>query len=112
MRRHSNRIANTQCALWMPFALIIDTTFAVVIVPAAAASVNREAQSIIIDQNYFLPKLSLTLGPFVNGISIDGAFYDRHEPDNQPDKLEKLYVEYRNIEFVKRDKIQYLLDKD
>ena len=77
----------------LPLALIIDTAFAVVIVPAAAASINREAQSVIIYQNNFLPKLALVLGPFINGISIDSAFNDGHEPDNQPDKLEKLYVE-------------------
>ena len=77
----------------MPLALIIKATLAVVIIPAAAASVNREAQSVFIYQNNFLPKLALVLGPFINGVSINTAFNDGHEPDIQPDKLEKLYVE-------------------
>ena len=77
----------------MSLALIINAAFAVVIIPAAASCVNREAYTRRIHQDDFLAKLTLVLGPFINGISIDGAFNDGHEPDIQPDKLEKLKAE-------------------
>ena len=77
----------------MSLALIINAAFAVVIIPAAASCVNREAQTRRIHQDNFLAKLALVLGPFIYGISVDSAFNDRHKPDNQPDKLEKLNAE-------------------
>ena len=77
----------------MSLALIIKATLAVVIVPAAASRINRKAETRRIHQNHFLPQFTLVLGPLIYGISVDIAFNDGHEPDNQPDKLEKLKAE-------------------
>ena len=77
----------------MALTLIIKATLAVVVIPAAATRVNRKAQTRWIHQDDFLAKITLVLGPLIYGISVDSAFYDRHEPDNQPDKLVELYAE-------------------
>ena len=77
----------------MSLALIINAAFAVVIIPAAASCINRKAETRRIHKDDFPAKLTLVLSPFTYGIPVDSAFKDGHEPDNQPDKLEKLNAE-------------------